>query len=323
MKQLSIIIVNYKSWMPLSKNLDALSEILKNQPSFEVIVIDNCSGDNELANFQTKYPVIDFYENAGNLGFASGCNFGASKAKGDVLLFLNPDTIGSEDALTKMLHRILVDSQIGIVSCKQSEKASSYQKMFPSLATLFGPQRSLYKMLNSEKFKAMNCATCNCAEVSPDWISGSVVMMTRTWFDKVGGWTEDYWLYSEDTDLSKKVANAHGKIILLCDTYIKHDHGGASRINVKTEALTKAEVIASQHVYIQNHFAGFEKSLAHTLLLMNTLVFKGILAIFGLVFFFIPKLRVQLFLFKNCVGYYLSALKSQTWLSVRSPNYGK
>ena len=287
MPLLSVIIVNYKSWGILGKNLDLLSSYDFESFNLEIIVVDNCSNDGKLQEFVSKFPVIQFIENESNWGFAQGCNLGAKHAKGEVLLFLNPDTLAPKESLEKMFWTYKMDSEIGILSCKQSEKASSYQKITPSIFTLFGPQRSLYKLIFPQKFKETNCQTCNGESVSPDWISGSVVMISRAWFDRVGGWNTDYWMYSEDVELSKKVKDSGGLLRLLCNVNIVHEHGGASRINVETSALTKTEVIISQHVYIQNNFSYIQKIPSHILLIMNTLVFKGVLGnFFGLVFVF-------------------------------------
>ena len=92
----------------------------------------------------------------------------------------------------------------------------------------------------------------------PDWVSGAVVLISINWFDKIQGWNEDYWMYFEDVDLSKKVADLGGEIALLENVEIIHNHGGSSRINIKTAAITKTEVLISKHVYINNHFKGFQ-----------------------------------------------------------------
>lgn len=321
MPLLSVIIVNYKSWGILGENLDLLSSYDFESFNLEIIVVDNCSNDGKLQEFVSRFPTVQFIENEGNWGFAHGCNLGAKHAKGAVLLFLNPDTLAPKESLEKMFLAYNSDPKIGILSCKQSEKASSYQKILPSIFTLFGPQRSLYKLLNSSKFKKMNCQICTANLVFPDWISGSVVMISREWFDSVGGWNTDYWMYSEDVELSKKVKDAGGLLALLCNVNIVHEHGGASRINVETSALTKTEVIISQHVYIQNNFSEIQKVPSHILLLINTLFFKGILGAFGLVMFFLPKAKVQTLILKNCLTYYFSAIKNQTWLSPKSYNF--
>ena len=145
--------------------------------------------------------------------------------------------------------------------------------------------------------------------------------MSKEWFDKLEGWNEDYWMYYEDVDISKRTNDLQGKIALTKDTSIIHNHGGASRINVKTTALTKSEVIISRHIYIRNHFNGGVKFLSQLLLVMVIIIEKFILAVLGLFLFFKPIMLVNVYLFINMLKYYFHAIINGTWLSKRSMNY--
>jgi GT2 family glycosyltransferase len=49
----------------------------------------------------------------------------------------------------------------------------------------------------------------------------------------------NYWLYFEDVDLCKKMTSTGGKIAVSRKATIFHQHGGASRLNIKTKAITK------------------------------------------------------------------------------------
>lgn len=316
---LSIIIVNYKSWEVLQRNLESLLIQKSDLFHLEVIVIDNCSNDGKFDLFAQKYAKVKFILNSGNWGFAHGCNLGAANAKGDYLLFLNPDTIAGKSAIESMYAFYISDASNGILSCKQSEKVSSYQKIIPRIYTLFGIQRSIFKLIFRNRYRSVDCN--NKKFVSPDWISGSVIFISRNWFDKVGGWNHDYWMYSEDVELSRKVKKLDGKLRLLCDVSIQHDHGAASRINLITTSLTKTEVLISQHVYVHNNFGFFENNFAQFILVLNSLIFRSLLGLLGIVFFFIPKAKVQVFIFFNLIKYYLSALKNLTWLSSRSYSF--
>jgi GT2 family glycosyltransferase len=124
-------------------------------------------------------------------------------------------------------------------------------------------------------------------------------------------------------EFSIKVKKAGGELRMLCDVNIVHEHGGASRINVETAALTKSEVIISHHIYIQNNFSKIQKTPSHILLVMNTLFFKFFLGILGCFLFFVPKARLQTLLFRNILKYYGSAISNKTWLSFRSFKFAK
>ena len=77
--------------------LNCLKSILEKVPrdtSYEVLLVDNNSTDN---SYQfSKLKGLVYIRNNENKGFVEGCNVGASKAKGDYLVFLNNDAIVTE-----------------------------------------------------------------------------------------------------------------------------------------------------------------------------------------------------------------------------------
>jgi len=316
-KDLSIVIVNYKSWNHLRNCLNSLN-FQSNQFDFEVVVVDNQSADGQLEKFQQEFTDVRFVKNSGNNGFANGCNFGANQSTGDYLLFLNPDTIANETAIAEMLQFAKKQHTVGIVSCLQKKPKGGYEKstrVFPNLFTLFGLTRAVCKFLSSKRIHSEE----NVLYI--DWVSGSVVMISKEWLAQINGWNEDYWMYYEDTDLSKRVQISNGKVALLTSCEVVHNHGGSSRINMKTASLTKTEVLISKHVYIHTHFKGFEKLLSFFILILYTLISKIILGIFGILFFFIPKMRLNVYLLSKTIRYYLRSIVKGTWLSPNSMNF--
>ncbi len=319
---LSIVIVNYKSWTHLEQCLISLLSLSKLKFSSEVIVVDNCSDDGKLEEFKEKFHSIQFVKNSGNNGFANGCNTGASLAKGEHILFLNPDTKANTEAIRKMLAYSRSHEKVGIISCLQKNENGFYEsivRLFPNSFTLFGLTRAIYKFFNYKKLSNRYNSLDELA--FPDWVSGSLVLIRRNWFEKINAWNEDYWMYFEDVDLSKKVRENGGEVALLESTEIMHSHGGASRINFNTASLTKTEVIISKHVYIHNHFRGLHKIILQFLIIINVLISRLLFGLLGLIFFFIPKLKLQLYIGLRVLGYYVYSIRFRTWLSPRSMNY--
>jgi GT2 family glycosyltransferase len=235
---------------------------------------------------------------------------------GKNMLFLNPDTIANENVIDEMITCLNANENYGIVSCNQLNNNGSFEnidRIFPGILTLFGITRAFYRLLAKETKQDEE-------RIFPDWVSGSVVFISRKWFQKINGWNEDYWMYSEDVDLSKKVRDANGEIVLLKNVNIIHNHGGASRINIGTSKITKSEVLISKHIYIRNHFKGITRFILLFLLVLMSLISKTLLAIIGICFFFIPKLKLNLYLFFELIKYYGHSLKKGTWLSKRSMN---
>lgn len=321
---ISIIIVNYRGWKALDECLESINIILSTTFSFEVIIVDNFSNDGQFPVFKQKYSKFTFIENSGNNGFSNGCNFGAGIATGNHFLFLNPDTKLTFEALETLLQEAVSHPEIGILSCLQINENNVFYKqnnLFPALGRFFGISRSLFRKLNKAKLEKRFNDTADL--FYPDWVTGAVIFISRKWFSKIKGWNEDYWLYFEDVDLCKKIIDNEGKVAVTRKATIFHQHGGASRLNVNTKALTKTEVIISKHVYISNQFSTGIQLYLHSLLILGVFIEKIILTLLNLFLFFIPKLKVNRLMLKNLSVYYFNAIQKQTWISPRAMNYLK
>ena len=104
MIKLSIITVNYRAWIPLERCLNSLMSLQTENFNLEVIIVDNFSNDGRLEEFIEKFPSFNFIKNSGNYGFSNGNNLGAKYATGDFLMFLNSDTIVTQEPIESMLN---------------------------------------------------------------------------------------------------------------------------------------------------------------------------------------------------------------------------
>ena len=97
----SVVYVNYKT---VSLILNSIESIKKhtNDISYEIIVVDNNSGDNSEKLLTSIYPEVVFIQAEENLGFGKANNLGVDVAKGEMVLFLNPDTLLENDAISEM-----------------------------------------------------------------------------------------------------------------------------------------------------------------------------------------------------------------------------
>ena len=320
MTDLSIIIVCYKGWVRLSQCLDALDSFSGNSFKSEVIVVDNKSDDVTILKIEEKFPKFRFIFNYVNGGFANGCNLGAKNAVGEFVLFLNPDTVAAEAEVEKLLNVARQNPEFGIVSCRQINekgKESIASGTFPSLFNLTGFQRAIFRPRGPH-------TAYRTPDISyPDWVSGSVILMRYETFKKESGFDEDFWMYFEDVDLCRRSRNTGCEIAFCRNITIEHNHGGSSRINLNTTSLTKTEVHISRHLYISKHKKGFEKFLIQTFLVLNNIISGGVMAIIGLLLFFIPKVFSRTLIFYRLTSYYLGSLLRLSWISPRSVNFQK
>ncbi len=316
MKDLSIIIVNYRSWDKLSHCLDSLASISESYFTFEVIIVDNFSSDGKISNFRQIYPQFTFILNEGNYGFSNGNNLGATNSHGKYLLFLNPDTIVSEKALLAMLDQAKVSRANSIISCRQVRENGTEDKpygIFPSPMSLTGWTRALTRLFNvNDNFRQ------NERFIFPDWVSGSIMMMSKTSFNTIGKWNERFWMYFEDVDFCKRARELNGVIFLLKSVSVVHMHGGSSRLDTEIAALTKTEVNISRHEYISLNENGLKEVLIHAFLILNNLIFGFISAIPGLVLFFNKRFFTATKAYSRLLNYYFNAFLHDTWISPRS-----
>jgi hypothetical protein len=327
MTDLSIIIVCYRGWERLIKCLESLNSFTGENYSTEVIVVDNRSDDNTIYKLEEQFSLFRFIHNQVNGGFANGCNVGGNSSSGEFLLFLNPDTVALESEVEKLLSTAKKNPSYGIVSCRQvneNGKESVAMGQFPKLGNMTGFLRAIQGLVNSQpsKTQTMQRSSIPIPDIEfPDWISGSVVLMRREIFNRINGFDEDFWMYYEDVDLSRRIRNIQLEVAFCRNTTIEHNHGGSSRINVKTASLTKTEVHISRHVYISKHKTGLERILIQTFLVINNLISGGIMALLGLLFCFIPKLYARTLIYFRLVSYYFRSLFMQSWISPRSVNF--
>jgi GT2 family glycosyltransferase len=90
---MSVVIVTWNERERIARCLPPLLEQLK--PGDELIVSDNGSADGTIELVRELAPEAIVVENGANLGFMDGCNRGAERATGELLVLLNPDTVAA------------------------------------------------------------------------------------------------------------------------------------------------------------------------------------------------------------------------------------
>jgi GT2 family glycosyltransferase len=262
---LSIVIVNYRSWTVLSRCLASLSPLLRDSSAVvEIVVVDNASGDGLFPTFSLAHPGVRFVQNDGNWGFADGCNRGALHARGESLLFLNPDAKDPGGGVVKLLNEARAHPDMAILTARQVDENGRVQKVFdafPSLGTLFGAVRALLRVAAPSRYPDPRRDRAEFLEV--DWVSGSAFFIRRSVFEELGGFCNGFWMYSEDVDLCRRARNAGHRVALAGAATLVHAHGGASRKSSETAALTRSEVVVSRHFYASRHLGPWHASAYH------------------------------------------------------------
>jgi len=232
--QLSIIIVNYNVKYFLEHCIISVQAACKNI-SAEIIVIDNASADDSVAMLQSKYTNVITIANKKNIGFAKANNQGVAIAKGDNILFLNPDTIVPEDCFEKCIAYLQANANIGALGVRlidgKGEFLPESKRGFPSFGTAFfkisGLSSVFKKSTVFNKYHLGYLPEHQTNEV--DVLVGCFMMMPKKVVAQVGSFSEDYFMYGEDIDLSYCVQKAGYKNVYFADTTVIHYKGESTK----------------------------------------------------------------------------------------------
>lgn len=215
----SVITVTYNNERNISDYINSLKENLNAQS--EVIIVDNASNDNTLKLLEKENKVI-LIKNNENLGFSKACNLGAKKAKGNYLLFLNPDTKVTKGAIDKLVQFYQQSPDAGITAPKLIQFDESIQPSVRRFPSLIGAVKEYY-LGSKNSFEAY--VPQGSIPVSVDTVVGAAMLIKKEIFEKVGGFNEKYFMYYEDIDLCKRIKSLGLKIYYLPDAIIYHKVG--------------------------------------------------------------------------------------------------
>ncbi|MFI8592965.1 glycosyltransferase family 2 protein [Microbacterium sp. NPDC078428] len=213
MSRSALVIVNYGSSELLARNAARLE-----LPSrCRLVVVDCFSSDAERARVRALadargWRAVLLEENA---GFGGGVNAGANLAiaeGADVVVTLNPDAFLEHDALATLVAAAAADPAALVVP-----------RIVDSSGRPWFGGADLY--LDDGSIAGASRRDSRAGRPRREWATGACLALSADLWRRVGGFDEDYFLYWEDVDLSHRVMDAGGRI-LLADAVATHDEGG-------------------------------------------------------------------------------------------------
>ncbi|NLK71537.1 MAG: glycosyltransferase family 2 protein [Clostridiales bacterium] len=257
----SVIIVNWNSKAFLRKCLDKLFSN-EEKVLFEVIVIDNASNDGTSEMVEKEFPDVRFFQLSENLGFAGANNLASKKAQGQVLLFLNPDTEPSPGTLGILAEIVIKEKEAGAAGCLLLNSDGSVQLSslmpFPTITNEILDNEFLIKLFKNSDFWGVKALfSKQKIEMTPvKVISGACLAVKKDDFDTIGGFSEDYFMYSEDVDLCFRLHKL-GKTNLYTNRCTVVHHGGGSAKQHPVSAFSTKMMLESKKKYFRKNHGPF------------------------------------------------------------------
>lgn len=250
MKKLTISIVNYNAGDYLIRCLESLEKV-KNELSFDVIVIDNDSKDNSMKEAIEKFPDFKYILNGKNLGFGKAHNIILKKAKTPYLLTLNPDSQVLPGTISYMVDFMEKNEDVGLSTCKLEKADGSLDiashRGFPTPYASF-----LYFFLKNDRLYHLTDRPMNKPH-EIDSAVGAFMLIRKKVLEKIGYFDEDYFLYAEDIDLCFRIKKAGFKVMYIPEVKVLHVKGVSSGIKKhskeKSSASSKTKNLALDYFY--------------------------------------------------------------------------
>lgn len=212
-----------------------------------------------------QYPLV-FVQSRKNLGFGGGNNVGikyAIKCDADCILLLNNDTIVDKDFLDKMVEIDEDGPNIGIIGPKilnidgtqQTSfwKFHSYLNVF-SHAILFNLFGNFYKYRKPSGL------------MDVDVVCGACMLLKMKVFEDIGLFDENFFLYSEETDICYRAKRKNYKIIHYSESNIVHF---GARSSTKLSKIAVLNSYKSKIYFFHKHFGEIKASILEKFLIIG------------------------------------------------------
>lgn len=225
---LAIVVVNFGSSALLRVNLTASADSIR--PA-HVVVVDNLSTDAERRRIRelTAEHGWDLVEAEDNLGFGGGMNLGVERALAlgarDVLL-LNPDASISGESVGLLQQRAAAE-----------RTAAFAPRILDSTGEIWFDGADVY--LADGTTRGAHRRAQHSGQDRWEWLSGACILVPEEAWRMAGGFDEDYFLYWEDVDFSRRIAAAGGAVHVVSEATALHDEGGTQRQGAATRAKSE------------------------------------------------------------------------------------
>ena len=205
---------------------DCLARLREAHDVSGIRVVDNASSDETMAIVQRHAaadPRVRFIANPDNPGFAAGCNQGVRESDAPWLAFVNPDCLVEADTLARLRAHasVLGNALLGADLVDEAgQRDAAARRREPAFAA----------MLRAPSAARLGVPVDEALPVQRvDAVSGALLLLSRTLFERVGGFDPGYRLHAEDLDLCRRVRDAGATIAVANQVRVLHLRGVSSR----------------------------------------------------------------------------------------------
>ncbi len=257
-KGVTAVIVSYFTGPVLARAIEALC---RQSDVIQIILVDNGNWPgalDECSSGEAANGRLEIITGHGNVGFATACNIGARAARGEWLVFVNPDAVMPDGGVGRLIRDTLSVSPPAVMGAMlvdpdgKEQRGSRRRALTPGSA--FVEMTKLYRLApNHPYFKRFNLHEEKAPDevVAVPVISGACFLVRKADYFAVGGMDEQYFLHVEDVDFCLRFAKAGGGVYFNPHVRVLH-YKGSSRVNPMQVEMRKATSI---NRFFRAHFS--------------------------------------------------------------------
>jgi GT2 family glycosyltransferase len=217
MPSVDVIVVSWNDRDNLATALDSLFDLseIRRDPEFAAVTVsDNGSSDGSLEMLRERYGArVAVIENNANLGFGAGVNRAIAQTGAPFIFLVNPDATVRDGVLAHLVDFMNAHPRCAIAGPKIYEADGRVAESCGEFDTwtgaflrssAWGDLPFLRRFANGARLRSWDYAS----ERSVDLVIGAAMMLRRSIIDSIGAFDERYFMYHEEVDLAKRVADA-------------------------------------------------------------------------------------------------------------------
>jgi len=273
----SVVIVTWNSSRYILECLKSIHQFTKSS-NFEIIVVDNGSGDNSVQIIQNRFPLTRIFETGGNFGFAKACNLGIKQACGSFIFLLNPDAVIKSDVLRELKNLLESNDSIGVagpIRLDQEGQIDMYEaRELPSLRSAFYTTFGLRKLFPSNKVfsRELLVEWDRKSTRAVPYISGSAMMFRRETIEQAGLLDEQIPMYFEDLDFCERIRRLGREICVIPSAVVQHLGARSAELSSCRSLLIAMEDGEAPWLYFQKYRGSFQARIFELIVGLGSLL---------------------------------------------------
>ncbi|OYU01569.1 MAG: glycosyl transferase [Sphingomonadaceae bacterium PASS1] len=267
MRCVDVVLVNWNSGVQAKEAVESILASGSEDVS-TISVVDNASTDQsiEVIPMDDRIVVI---KNTENVGFGTACNTGTRLGSGELILLLNPDTRVESDTISRAVAFLNSTEGKAYAACgiklhDENDKVQRHCARIPDLRTLIGEATGLSSLVPRIFPPIIMAEFDHLTSRDVPHVIGAFYMVRRSVFEAVGGFDEDFFVYFEDLDLSKRIQDTGGRIRYRPEIQCFHKGGGTSE-NIKAQRL--AYSMEGRLRFAQKHLPKWQSKIVKVLMI--------------------------------------------------------